>query len=403
MITENNLLEVITLQKQKLLTMEMGQLREDLSKLPDLSTHALIISGIRRCGKSTLMTQMQRNKYPNALFVNFEDNRLCDFDKHDFNRLNKIIENNHYTELFFDEMQVVPEWERYARQKLDEGYKMMITGSNASLLSKELGTKLTGRHITKELFPFSFTEFCDYKKLLPSTEATTYYLQIGGFPEYVKQNHTEILTNLFDDILMRDVVLRHGVRDVKMLQRLSLFLISNVGNLLSANKLKKIFEFGATSTVTEYLSHLELSYLFFFVPKFSYSIKVQVINPRKVYSIDTGIITENSISFSHDNGAKLENVVFLSLRRNYNEIYYFSENNTECDFIVFNRGKLINCYQVCYELNDDNLDRELKGIFSALNFFNLKEGAIVTYNQTDIFERNGKVVKAIPAHQFLTS
>jgi predicted AAA+ superfamily ATPase len=131
---------------------------------------------------------------------------------------------------------------------------------------------------------------------------------------------------------------------------------------------------------------------------------VQVINPRKVYSIDTGIITENSLSFSRDNGAKLENAVFLSLRRNYNEIYYFSENNnTECDFIVFNRGKLINCYQVCYELNDYNLDRELKGIFSALDFFNLKEGTIVTYNQTDIFEDHGKVVKAIPVHQFLTA
>lgn len=403
MITENTLFEIITLQKQRLLAMEMGQLREELAKLPHLFSHALIISGIRRCGKSTLMAQLLRKEYPNALFVNFEDNRLCDFEKQDFNRLDKIIENNHYTELFFDEIQVVPEWERYARQKLDEGYKMMITGSNASLLSKELGTKLTGRHITKELFPFSFTEFCDYKKLLPSGEASAYYLKIGGFPEYVKQNHTEILTNLFDDILMRDVVLRYGVRDVKMLQRLSLFLISNVGNLLSANKLKNIFEFGSTSTVTEYLSHLELSYLFFFVPKFSYSIKVQVINPRKVYSIDTGIIAENSISFSHDIGTKLENIVFLSLRRNYNEIYYFAENNRECDFIVFNRGRLIGCYQVCYDLNDLNLNRELKGIFSALDFFNLNEGTIVTNNQTDIFEHQGKIVKAIPAHQFLTS
>jgi predicted AAA+ superfamily ATPase len=381
--------------------MEIGQLREELATLSDLSTHALIILGIRRCGKSTLMAQILRKNYPNALFVNFEDNRLYNFEKQDFNRLNKIIENNHYSELFFDEMQIVPEWERYARQKLDEGYKMMITGSNASLLSKELGTKLTGRHITKELFPFSYSEFCDFKKLIPTPEATSCYMKIGGFPEYVKQNQTEILTNLFDDILMRDVVLRHGVRDVKMLQRLSLFLISNVGNLISANKLKNIFEFGATSTVTEYLSHLELSYLFFFIPKFSYSIKVQTINPRKVYSIDAGLITENSISFSPDHGAKLENIVFLYLRRKYNEIFYFVEENKECDFIVFDRGRLVNCYQVCFDLNDHNLDRELKGLFSALDFFNLKDGTVVTYNQTDVFEHQGKVVKAIPAHQFL--
>ncbi len=165
--------------------------------------------------------------------------------------------------------QIIPEWERYVRQKLDEGFKMVITGSNASLLSRELGTKLTSRHITKELFPFSYKEFIRFSKLKPSADSLLQYLRTGGFPEYVKQRASEILNHIFEDILIRDIAVRHNIRDARNLQRLALYLISNVGNLVTANRLKTLFEVGSTNTITEYnSSYLEDSYPLQTVPKF---------------------------------------------------------------------------------------------------------------------------------------
>src|SRR5690606_24660791 len=139
-----------------------------------------------------------------------------------------------------DEIQVVDGWERYVRQKLDEGMQLVITGSNASLLSSELGTKLTGRHITKELFPFSYKEYCTFNSVDSSEEALFNYLKTGGFPEYVNTGNDDILHQLFEDILIRDIAVRYGVRDIKTLQRLALYLVSNVGNLVTGNKLRSL-------------------------------------------------------------------------------------------------------------------------------------------------------------------
>ena len=402
MILKSLLKEVAEAQKENLLKLNTGLKRHQLDGMPELSSHALIISGIRRCGKSTLLHQLLKKKHPNAYYLNFEDPRLYEFELNDFTRLDELITDRESEVLFFDEIQVVEGWERYIRQKLDEGFKLVITGSNASLLSSELGSKLTGRHITKELFPFSWNEFCEFRSLDDSKDALKKYIEIGGFPDYVKTEDDDILHQLFEDILVRDIAVRFGVRDVKTLQRLALYLVSNVGNLVTGNKLRSLFGIGATSTVMEYFSYLEQTWLMHFIPKFSYSVRKQSVNPRKVYAIDTGLINVNSKSFSGDHGRILENLVFLHLRRNLKEIYYFSEKG-ECDFVTFDKGNVNEVIQVCYELNPDNLDRELNGLFEALSFFELDKGFILTQSQTDYFKREGKVAEVIPCNQFFSS
>jgi predicted AAA+ superfamily ATPase len=400
MLTKLSINQVLISQKENLSLKESGLKREALQTLPDLSSYALIVSGIRRCGKSTLLFQLLNERYPEAIYLNFEDPRLYEFTIKDFIKLDEIIHEIGGKVLLFDEIQIIPEWERYVRQKLDENFKLVITGSNASLLSRELGTKLTGRHITKELVPFSYKEFNLFNQLKPSTDSLNQYLYTGGFPEYVKQQDNEILNHIFEDILIRDIAVRYAIRDVKSLQRLALYLVSNVGKLITANRLKSMLEVGSTNTITEYLSHLEDSYLLQFVSKFSYSLRKQLVNPRKVYAIDTGLIKVNSGSFTDDTGRILENLVYLHLRRKYREIYYFSEKG-ECDFLVFNKGAIQDIMQVCFNLNADNLDRELNGLWEAMTFFSKTNGQIITFNQKDHFEKDGMSIDAIPCHEFL--
>jgi predicted AAA+ superfamily ATPase len=400
MILESRIKQIAELQKERVVSNSTGLVRTELTDITLQDFFVTIISGIRRCGNSTLLAQILQKNADNVFFLNFDDPRLFDFERNDFERLDRIIAESGCQNIFFDEIQIIPEWERYIRQKLDENFRVVVTGSNASLLSRELGTKLTGRNLQKELFPFSFAEFCLFTQKTPSEHTANDYLRFGGFPEYVAVRNEEILQRLLSDILTRDIAVRYGIRDFRTLQRLTLFLLSNVGKLISGNKLKKQFEVGATSTILEYLSHLETSYLLFFVPKFSYSIKKQDINPRKVYAVDTGLVNANSLSFTEDIGQKFENLVYLHLRRRFSEIFYFSEKN-ECDFAVFEKGKIINCVQACYELNNDNLNREINGLTEALDFFNVQEGTIVTRNQKDTVRKNGKTLHVVPAWEFL--
>ena len=399
MLLKSEILQIAENQQKTVDNKNIGLQREIFSELPVSDTHALIISGIRRCGKSTLLYQLLKEKFTNAFYLNFEHPGLYNFEKNDFQRLDEIIKDSGKLVLFFDEIQIVEGWERYIRLKLDENYKVIITGSNASLLSRELGTKLTGRHITKELFPFSFQEFCSFNNIQKSEEALSQFLETGGFPEYVKKMDEDVLTQLLDDILIRDIAVRYGIRDLKTLKGLTLFLISNAGKLITGNRLKTLFGFGSTSTIMEYLSHFESAYLLFFVQKFSFSIRKQIVNPRKVYAADTGLVNVNSLSFSKDFGRKLENTVFIHLRKKYKEIFYFSEKH-ECDFIVFEKGEIKEIIQVCSQLNQDNLERELNGLIEALQFFKKNEGIIITFNQNERFEKNEKIANVIPFYKY---
>jgi hypothetical protein len=400
MILESVIANVIEQQWQRLKLREVGLKRELEPATISLSSHALIISGIRRCGKSTLLLQMIRAQQGEVLYMNFESPQLYDFAITDFVRLDNLLRKKNYEILFFDEIQLVDGWEMYIRQKLDEGFKVVITGSNASLLSKELGTRLTGRHITQELFPFSYTEFIDFLHLKPNAESLTRYLQTGGFPEYIKTNDEEQLYTLFEDILIRDIVARYGIKDAKSLQRLATYLFSNIGNRVTATKLKQPLSIGATSTVLTWFSHLELSYLLAFVPMFSHSTKAQMINPRKVYAIDLGLVNVISNNQTDDLGLKLENLIFLHLRRKYDEIYYFDDKG-ECDFIAFQKGKVVEIIQVCYQLTPDNMKREINGLVKAMQFFNIKKATIVTYSNADQMQVDDCEIQVTPAFEYL--
>lgn len=403
MILQSTLEQVISQQKARLENLDSGLPRELLPEMQSLSSHALIISGIRRCGKSTLMLQMMNQmKNDSILYLNFESPLLYDFSLNDFSRLDVIIEKKQAKVLFLDEVQLIDKWEIYVRQKLDEGLKVIVTGSNAALLSMELGSKLTGRHITRELFPFSYREFLTFKKLSPSEESLNQYLSKGGFPEYLKTEDEQQLTTLFDDIVMRDIVARYGIKDIKSLQRLATFLITNISNRITATKLKQPLSIGATSTILTWFSHLELSYLFAFVPMFSHSTKAQLINPKKVYAIDPGMLESISLKPDRDKGRRLENLIFLHLRRKYKEIYYLDHKGKgECDFLAFNRGAVQEIIQVCQELTPDNLEREVKGITEATRFLDFQKGIIVTLSQKDKIIHDKMEIEVVPAYEYL--
>lgn len=399
MIQKDFLKEIIRQQEINLHAKEEGMIRDSLCTLPDIDNYALIVSGVRRCGKSTLLHQLLKKKHTESLYINFDDPRLYDFEISDFQKLDQLITEAGNRVLMFDEIQIIKGWERYVRQKLDENFKVFVTGSNASLLSKELGTSLTGRHITSELFPFSFKEFCRFKDIEPNEHATKEYMQLGGFPEYLKNPIEEILANLLDDILIRDIAVRYGIKDIRGLKRLTVFLLSNIGNLTSANQLREPAGINSTTTILEYLSHLEQSYLVSLVPMFDYSLKKQTINPKKIYAIDMGLVTSNVNRIKGDEGHKLENMVYNTLRLRYKDIYYHRRDN-ECDFITLEKGAITQAIQVCMELNADNQSREFDGLIDALKFYKLTEGYIITLNQEDVFQIENLKIKVIPYHKW---
>ncbi len=401
MIPKETIKDVILLQRSFLNSSEQGTLREKNKEIKIEDSFALIITGVRRCGKSTLMNQILK-KQKKGYYLNLEDPRLGGFDFSDFNKV-EIIMKEIYGEggvYFFDEIQNIPEWERFIRYLVDKKEKIVLTGSNASILSMELGTKLTGRHISIELFPFSFGEFLNIKKQEPSINFFEEYLTKGGFPEYLKKENPEVLHELLTDIVMKDIAARFGIKNTAVLNKIVIYLISNVGKEFSYNSIKKMFEIKSVKSVIDYISFFENAYLVFTLPRFSYSYKQQQVNPKKVYSIDNGFSSNNSASFSKDHGKMLENLVFLALRRYYKNIFYFQEKG-ECDFIIKEKEKIAKAFQVCFDLNEDNKDREINGLLEALEKFNLKEGIILTYKQDDEFKIKDKKIKVIPVWKWL--
>ena len=398
MIASEIIEKIIHSQADRLARISEGMTRQVKDFEPQ-GSNAFIVSGIRRCGKSTWLQQLYKRSSQKAVFINFEDPRLIGFDLSDFNRMHDYRLSAGVAEYYFDEIQNVDQWENFVRFRLDEGFKIYITGSNASMLSRELGTKLTGRYLMRELFPFSYKEFVDFKGLRPDLSSSVQYLETGGFPEYLKSGDTDVLMQVFKDIIIRDIAVRYQIRNLNTLMQVAEWLVSNVGKLITANSLKKTFEIPSSSTITEYLSFLADSYLFFYVPKFSYSHRVQLVNARKIYCIDNGVVFTNSISFTEDTGRLLENAVFIQLRRYYTDIYYY-QNNKECDFVVFVKRNLKYIIQVCVSLNESTIDRELKGLLDAMEFFNSSESYLITLQQTDLFTLGEKSIKAIPFYQW---
>ena len=406
MITAETILKASEEQRQKYLDLNKNCAERfvDEKSVSPLSSFARIITGVRRCGKSTVVQMLFLKK--GAFYLNFEDTSLYEFDTKDFEILNEAIEKfskEHSCKyLCFDEIQSVKGWEIFVHRKLEENYLVIVTGSNASLLSWELGTRLTGRHLDYEMFPFSFEEYCNLKKIKTTAKSFSKYLKQGGFPEAIKNESGEILQRLFDDILTRDIAVRHSIRDVRTLKILSLYLATNCGNLVSGSKLSAQLGIKTNVTILEYLSYLEQCYLFFFVPKFNYSAKAQSVNPKKVYCIDTGMIQSVTLSSNADAGRMLENAVFIELRRRTKNIWYYAEASFECDFLYGRDVVPENAVQVCYELTSENREREVRGLVETCKKFPGVKPLIVTFNQKDKISYDGMIIEAVPAVEFFT-
>ncbi|MBS3154901.1 ATP-binding protein [Candidatus Woesearchaeota archaeon] len=401
MIDKETLRKLVRLQREEISLFDSGIEREDILKLDLNVPFAVILSGIRRCGKSTLLLQLMK-KIDGFYYFNFEDLRIGDFDIGDFEKLDQVFheeykDQNYY---FFDEIQNIPKWEIFIRRLVDLKKHIIITGSNASLLSNELGTKLTGRHLNYELFPFSFKEFLRINKKNPAISSFESYLSEGGFAEYLKLKRPDILQELLRDILARDIITRYKLRNQKILKDLAVYLLTNIGKQFTYNSLKKNFKLGSVNTAISFISYFEDTYMLFTIPRFDYSMKKMLVSPKKVYAIDNGFVTRNSASFFDDKGRLLENLVFINLRKKNKEIFYFQEEN-ECDFLVRDGTKIVKAIQVCYEINEESRDREIKGLIDAMNKFKLKEGLILTYNQEDKFVVEDKTIKAIPVWKWL--
>ncbi len=388
-------------------------LDEVKSKKSDL---IVIVAGLRRVGKSTLMGEVRKEKLHESFFVNFDDERLFDFTIEDFQMMQEILielygERNTY---FFDEIQNIPGWERFVRRLHDGGKKIYVTGSNASMLSREMGTHLTGRHLSYSLYPYSFREFLDFKKyelplsdVLTTVEKSTIkkhfneYIEAGGIPEFVKTRDELYIKTLYENIIYRDIVARYNLKDEKALKTTAYFAASNIAKEISYNNIKKLTGLSSATTVKEYFEYLENSYLAFLVPKFSTSLKKQVYSNKKVYFVDTAIAKILGFRTSEDYGRILENVVFMELKRRNEEVYYHREKK-ECDFVIRDGYNIREAIQVTQSLeNPDTKIREIEGLFEALKTYKLKEGLILTDDTEDEIEMNGKKITVKPIWKWM--
>jgi len=336
--------------------------------------------GVRRSGKSTILALIIKElkiKEDQILYVNFEEPAFVNY--YSLELLDKILEvyklninSDKKPYIFLDEIQLVPEWEKWVRKirELDGAY-LFITGSSSKLLSKEFGTALTGRHISFQIMPLSFKEYLLFKnKKFPKNNLEiiknriTYlkefnkYLLEGGFPQTTLKPNKQLLKNYFEDILYKDIAVRYNIRDLNALRKLANYCITNISNTISYNSLRNIYKLSLDS-IRSYMSYFEEAYLLFTVPIFSYSLKVQEQNTRKLYTIDNGLRNAVSFKFSEDEGRLAENLVFIELKRKQREMYYW-KGKGEIDFVIKNKDNSIDLINVCY--SDEIPKREIDSI-----------------------------------------
>lgn len=359
-----------------------------------------VVTGVRRCGKSILSMQLLGNK--NYGYLNFDDERLAGIGTEDLNNAMKAFYELYgdIKIVFFDEIQNIKGWELFVNRLKREGINVIITGSNAKMLSRELATHLTGRHMQIELFPFSFMEFLRYnnvvitKEIAYSTKKSAEisrqleeYVRIGGFPEAVKNKDISraYLSGLYSTILTKDIILRQNIKMKKTFSEIANYIISNFSNKITYNKIKNIFALKSAHTVASYASYLEEAYLIFLVNKFSYKAKEIHMSPKKVYVIDSGLVNSIAFKTSENIGNLMENVVAIELKRRVSDatdmqIYYWNDySGKEVDFVVRNETKATEAIQVCYRLDDPKTkQREIRSLVSACKALRLKNGLIIT-------------------------
>ncbi len=418
MISKDKLKQTLLEQKNTILDKALGiertilQSVEKKSKLP----HVVVLTGLRRSGKSTLLRQLMKKHYNDQDFyyINFEDERLFNFKAEDFNVLYEtLVELFGESKTFFiDEIQNITNFQSFVRRFYDSGFKFFITGSSAKLLSKEIGTKLTGRHVDIIVTPFSFEEFLKSKNFIIDTqtlfktntraELKKYFSEFlinGGMPEYIQFHDPEILTRVYEDIVIKDIVARYKVDNVKELKELYQYLVTTVSQRYSYNSLGKFININSANTIKKYIGYLEETYFISQISKFDYSLKKQILNPKKAYVVDNGFISKISITFTKDEGWLLENLVFTALKDS-GDVFYHSDT-FECDFVVVENKKVKEAVQVCWDISPTNRERELNGLLEAMEKYKLKRGLILTNDQEEEIAVDTKKIIVMPVWKWL--
>lgn len=406
--------------------------REEL--LPWLDRPEVVnICGVRRCGKSTLMRQLiraltDRGVAPrDTFFVNFEEPVFLEGTL-DAAMLEDLFET--YVELaqprsvpylFLDEVHNVNGWERWVRSRVETGRaRVVVSGSSSRLLDPDLATVLTGRHLTHTLWPLSFAELLRFRGIeLDDANELAFlgqaeriqrelalYLRHGGLPEVVLAREESIRDSLlkqyFRDLLYRDVVSRHQIRDVRALETVAHHYLVNTANLLSYNRLKNTYGL-AMDQIRAYSRYLEESFLIREVPRFSYKVTAQARAPRKVYAVDVGLRNAVAFRFSEDLGRLAETVVFNHLIRDGEARIFYFQGRGECDFVIWRGTVPERAIQVCYGAEKGLPERELAGLEETMTELDLAEGLLLTRDVDETLEREGRRIRVLPLWRWLLS
>ncbi len=380
----------------------------------------LLILGARRIGKSTLLYQIidqLKVKPKSILFINFDEPLFqSKTDDPEFlqNLIGEYIIKNkdikHFY-VFIDEVQNYNYWVQTLKIFHDAtpNIKFILTGSTSTLIESGISTRISGRYFSTLVYPLSFKEyllFNDVKNpyMLEKKILFNQYLKYGAFPRVVLEEDKilkqELLKNYFQTIYLKDIVYPHKIRNNKDVFDLLYFILSNIGKSISYNKIGQILGI-SPETVKEYLFYAEQAYMLYSINKFDYSVKKQLSNPKKIYCIDTGLVNNLSFQFSENKGRLLENLVFITLKRKFDDIFYH-KNGSECDFVIKTNLKIKYAIQVSLSLKDlDVRKREVKGLLDAMNTYKLKEGLIITENEKETIEVCGKIIHVFPIYEWI--
>lgn len=381
------------------------------------TSEILIISGIRRCGKSVLMQQIRDRLVEKDFFFNFDDERLANFKLDDFQKLQEC-----FVELFgeqhtyyFDEIQNIEGWERFVRRLYNAGNKIVITGSNARMLSREFGTHLTGRYIQVEIYPFSFQEYLamneipvNAKTLYTTTGRATMvksfvkYMECGGFPKFLQDGSVSYLTSLYESIIYRDILTRNGLTNEKEMLELMFYLASNATKRVTYSSLGKVVGIQHPDTIKNYLEYIQQTYLISQLFRYDPSVKKQMMSPKKIYFVDNAIIKRIGFNATENNGVFLENLVFIELKRRGWDVYYYADKK-ECDFIVRKGLHISDAYQVTLKMDSPQTrEREIAGVREAMQAYSLSKGYILTFEgkETINFD-DGTIVEVVPVWEWI--
>ena len=414
MVTKDLLRQVIYEQRE--LNSDLGverQICQEQVEAPEV----LVISGVRRCGKSVLMQQIRARQQEQDYCLCFDDDRLLHFEVEDFQTLYEVFMEDFGLQhtFYLDEVQLVPGWERFVDRIYGHRNKVFVTGSNAYLLSRELGTLLTGRHLKQELWPMSMAEYMLLKgeqwkrgdlfttqgkaRLLKLQNG---YLQEGGFPQYLSTRNPRYLRELYNDIIYRDIVSRHRLPSDRQIREVAYYLASNYTHRSTYSSIAKATGIKSVDTVSDYIGYLQDAYLVGVLTKYDDKVGEQLRSPRKVYFVDNALVSQVGFSFSQNMGLKLENAVYIELRRREQEVFYYNDKQ-ECDFIVRQGMQIAAAYQATASMqNPETRVREETGLIAAMDAFNLSEGYIITLDETEEKRlTDGRIIHILPYYRWV--